>query len=88
MGSKPKQSRSTSCELLGAERKNLILSPKEGGSRGVLWASSAMFQISDLLSKSRRQSREGESFRRHFLASIVPGKEIWRFVVLRVVAEI
>jgi hypothetical protein len=61
------------CELLKAERKNLILSPKEG-SRGVLWASSAMFQIPDLLSKSRRHLGEGGSFRRRFLASIVPGE--------------
>lgn len=34
MGSNPRAISIHSCELLGAERKNLILSPKEGGSRG------------------------------------------------------
>jgi hypothetical protein len=70
MGSNPRTNSIHSYELLGAERKNLILSPKEGswgfegGPLGVLG------YVPDLRSSFQKPSALGGrgSFRRHFLA--------------------
>lgn len=81
------------CELLEAERKNLILSPKEGswGFEGVPLG--VLGYVPDLRSSFQKPSALGgkgvlSTSLSSVLASIVPGKEIWRFVVLRVVPEI
>lgn len=89
MGSNPKQSRSTRMSYRGGKKELDSLS--KGGVRGVEGGPLGVLgYVPDLRSSFQKLSAlgEGGSFRRHFLASIVPGKEIWRLVVLRVVPEI